>query len=62
MSFIVKDTKKTEPASYKSLYLKDELIKQIDKIALQNNISFNNVIVSMIEHCLKSEIKKISNR
>lgn len=62
MSFVVKDTKRKEPASYKSLYLKDELIKEIDKIALQNNTSFNNVIVSMIEHCLKSEIKKIGNR
>lgn len=62
MSFTIKDTKRKEPASYKSLYLKDNLIKEIENIALENNTSFNNVIVSMIEHCLKNEKEKISNK
>ena len=53
MSFTIKDTKRKEPASYKSLYLKDNLIKEIEIIAIENNTSFNNVIASMIEHCLK---------
>ena len=62
MSFTIKDTKRKEPASYKSLYLKDNLIKEIENIALENNTSFNNVIVSMIEHCLKNNKEKISNK
>ena len=53
MKFEVKKTKEKETASYKTLYIKDKLIKEIEKIAKENNTSFNNVIISMIEHCLK---------
>lgn len=53
MKFIPKKTKEKEPTSYKTLYLKDSLVKEIEKIAKENNTSFNNVIVSMIETCLK---------
>ncbi len=53
MKFIPKKTKKKEPSSYKTLYLKEELVKEIEKIAKENNTSFNNVVVSMIETCLK---------
>lgn len=49
----LKKTKNKEPAGYKSLYIKDKLVKQIEKIAIDNNTSFNNVIISMIEQCLK---------
>lgn len=62
MNFVVKETKKKDPASYKSLYLKDSLIKEIEKIAIFNNTSFNNVIVSMIESCIKSDNDKIGRR
>lgn len=53
MKFVPKKTKEKEPTSYKTLYLKDSLVKEIEKIAKENNTSFNNVIVSMIEACLK---------
>lgn len=53
MPFIPKKTKEKDPASYKTLYLKESLVKQIEKIAKENNTSFNNVVVSMIETCLK---------
>lgn len=53
MKFVPKQTKEKNPSSYKTLYLKDELIKQVEQIAKENNTSFNNVIVSMIETCLK---------
>ena len=43
MAFIPQKTKEKEPASYKSLYIKDKLIKEIEKIAKDNNTSFNNV-------------------
>ena len=51
--FKVKPTKNKEPAIYKSLYIKEKLVKEIEKIASCNNTSFNNVIISMIEKCLK---------
>ena len=53
MKFVVKQTREKELSLYKSLYIKDVLVKEIDKIAIENNTSFNNVIISMIEHCLK---------
>ncbi len=53
MKFILKTTKEKVPAVYKTLYLKEELAKEIEKICTENNTSFNNVVVSMIESCLK---------
>ena len=52
MKFTLKKTREKEISLYKSLYIKEELVKKIEKIALENNTSFNNVIISMIEHCL----------
>lgn len=51
----LKKTQNKDPAGYKSLYIKDKLVKQIEKIATDNNTSFNNVIISMIEWCLKEK-------
>lgn len=53
MAFIPKKTKEKEIAVYKSLYIKEDLVKQIEKIAKENDTSFNNVVISMIEDCLK---------
>jgi len=55
MNFVPKNTKKKENSVYKSLYLKEELVKKVEEIAKINNTSFNNVIVSMIEFCLLDE-------
>ncbi len=52
MKFVPKSTKKKETTVYKSLYIKEELVKKVEEIAKVNNTSFNNVIVSMIEFCL----------
>lgn len=54
MAFIPKKTKEKEAAVYKSLYIKEELVKEIEKIAKENDTSFNNVVISMIEECLKN--------
>lgn len=51
--FKPKGTKNKEPSDYRSLYIKEKLIKEIEKIAKENNTSFNNVVVSMIETILK---------
>lgn len=42
-------------ASYKSLYLRNDLIEQVEQIAQKNNTSFNNIIVRMIEYCVKED-------
>ena len=55
MTFIPKKTKNKEPAGYKSLYIKKELVKKLEKIAIEGNTSFNNVVISMIEYCLNNE-------
>ncbi|WP_343252375.1 hypothetical protein [Ligaoa zhengdingensis] len=53
MTFVPKTTKKKVKAGYKTLYLSQSLIDQINQIAVENCTSFNNVVVSMIEHCLE---------
>lgn len=55
MPFVPKKTSRKEESSYKSIYLKQDLINAIDKIATDNDTSFNNVVVSMIEKCLEEE-------
>ena len=52
MSFKIKDTKQKEPAIYKTLYIKQALADKIEKIAIENDTSWNNVVISMIESCL----------
>ena len=53
MAFKPKTTKKKVATTYKSIYIKEEFVKQIEKIAKDNKTSFNNVVISMIEECLK---------
>ena len=53
MKWKLKTTKDKVDCSYKTLYVSDTLIEQINKIAKSNETSFNNVVVSMIESCLK---------
>lgn len=52
MDFVVKETRQKNPANYKSLYIKDSLLKEVDKVADKCNTSFNNVVISMIEACI----------
>lgn len=55
MSFVPKQTRKKVEAGYKTIYLRQSLIDQIERIAKDNETSFNNVVVSMIERCLEDE-------
>ena len=52
MSFQLKKTKQKVAARSKSIYITETLIEQIEAIAKENETSFNNVVISMIEHCL----------
>ena len=61
MAFTLKKTKEKELSVYKSLYIKEDLAKKVEKIAKDNETSFNNVIISMIEECLKEELKEKKN-
>lgn len=55
MKFAIKQTRGKEACTYKTLYMKKELSKQIERIAAEYKTSFNNVVVSMIEACLSDE-------
>ena len=55
MNFEIKATRSKEPTVYKTLYLKRSLAERIEQIAKEHDTSFNNVVVSMIESCLKEE-------
>ena len=52
MPIYINFSKKTNQSSYKTIYLKDTLIYEIQNLAYKNNTSFNNIIVKMIEYCL----------
>lgn len=55
MKFEIKPTKEKEPKVYKSIYIKEAMVAQIEKIARENDTSFNNVVISMIEACLRED-------
>ena len=55
MAFQLKNTKQKEPAIYKTLYIKQALADKIEKIANENETSWNNVVISMIESCLNED-------
>ena len=55
MSFVPKQTRKMVETGYKTIYLSRSLIDQIERISKDNETSFNNVVVSMIERCLEDE-------
>ena len=54
MRFEVKKNGKEE-SSYKTIYIREHLLKQIENIAAEQETSVNRVIISMIEACLDSE-------
>lgn len=53
MAFVPEPTKQKVKAGYKTLYLPQALIDQIEDIAKAHGTSFNNVVVSMIRQCLR---------
>lgn len=53
MPFGPDSIQKKGEAGYRTLYLRQHLIDRIEKIAAENKTSFNGIVVSMIEQCLK---------
>ena len=52
---MIKKTKEKEPPTYKTLYIKESLVQQVEKVAGEHNTSWNNVVISMIESCLSDD-------
>ena len=55
MKFKMKKHAAKEESVYKTIYIRKKILDQILKIAKENDTSFNNVVVSMIESCLEVE-------
>ena len=47
MSFQIKDTKKRIKHIYKTLYISEALVSQIDNLAYANSTSFNNIVIRL---------------
>ena len=57
MSINLDYKKEKVDSTYKTIYIKNELVEKIDELAKKNNTSFNNVIIKMIEYCTGSKNK-----
>ncbi len=54
MVFVPKrPSKEKVQASYKTIYLNDDVIAKLEEMAKEYDLSFNAVVVSMILHCLE---------
>lgn len=53
MKNIIKPTKKKNETVYKSLYIKEDLVKKLEIIAKEHDKSFNNVVISLLEYALE---------
>ena len=62
MKWKLNTTKNKVKCSYKTLYISDTLIEKIDTLAKEHETSFNNVVVSMIEACLKYKGDVVSTK
>ena len=58
MPFEPKKTRNKVESAYKSIYLKQTVIDELDRLAAKHNTSFNNIVVTMIEQCLEDIIKE----
>lgn len=48
-----KDSKLKDEGNYKSIYIKNSLIEEINKIASKEKMSFNKMAIHMLEYCVK---------
>lgn len=39
----------------RSLYISEELVEKVEQLATEQNTSFNNMVVTMIEYCLEEK-------
>lgn len=55
MAFVPKKTKQKTKTCYKSLYMTEELAEKLNKLAADNDTSFNNIVISIIEDFFQRE-------
>ena len=55
MAFVLKKTKDKVKSIYKTLYIPQDTAEKVERLAIENETSFNNVVVSMIDSFLRSE-------
>lgn len=55
MAFVPKKTKQKTKTCYKSLYMTEDLADRINQLAVENDTSFNNVVISIIEDFFQRE-------
>lgn len=58
MEFKIRLQKEKEETVYKSLYMRQKQVEQINQIAKEYNTSFNNVVVSMIKAVSRKRMGK----
>ncbi|MBR5614100.1 MAG: hypothetical protein IKW64_02205 [Clostridia bacterium] len=58
MSINFKKTRQKVKAGYKTLYMTDELKEKISRLAKENDTSFNNIVVSIVEDFFKNQEEK----
>lgn len=57
MPFEPKKTRRKVESAYKSIYLRQTVIDELDRLAAKHNTSFNNIVVTMVEERLE-ELRK----
>ena len=57
MPFEPKKIRNKAESAYKTIYLRQTVIEELDRLAAKYNTSFNSVVVAMIDQCLE-DIKK----
>lgn len=55
MAFVPKKTKQKTKTCYKSLYMTEDLADKINRLAVDNDTSFNNIVISIIEDFFQRE-------
>lgn len=58
MPFKPEMAKAKKGSVYKTLYISEDLVEKVDRLAAENGVSFNKMVVTMIEYCLKEMKEK----
>lgn len=53
MPFQPKKTRNKVESAYKSIYLRQTVIDELNALAAKHSTSFNNIVVTMIDQCLE---------
>lgn len=58
--FEPKATNANSNMTYKTLYISENILKDVEHYASKNDISLNSMIVQMIEYCLEELKNKVN--